>query len=699
MAAVQCDNFVGNAWKKDLCLNCFKSKEEHVARNGYLQSIIQTRIPDPPKEGILKGPKSRNSSLKGNNKVIFHNMEFEVIGFGGDDSYSDDDYPDFACNQVESEDVEDTEEDRAFQKLTKSNTDYNSIPENLQEPKEGEVKKLIEPLKLGKQVFDDKGKKKTLLVSVTPFGDQISVKNKVNANGVNRNLSSGTEAKLNGCSYTNDSDTANKLESSVRGFIDKTEKPNGSGPVPVQEIPAKTNGVHSGTDEKMRKSENSVEITQLKGDDSSGKVSNDKSIIKRSQPLDKNHKFRLIKDFQKENDSAEKDEIQSKSDRIKTSDKVNNLLDKARKKVNQFPVITDNSNFKFKAKDFTNSGLKKSAENNKGVVLDMYKIREKEDVKAINEINEEKTIKGRLTSSEIRAKFLMVDLKGSTERQTDPTTDRDPERNSSGMPVPGIVKEVQEKFHKTTALDRTKLVPNVSSLYRHHVQNTTLKKEEKNQVEVIAPIVKPLMNGVVSSMTLVPSIECVFKECKTNGEVECEPKHVKSEEEAEGTVLDDSCTVESEEEPATEIKFKKISVGTIENFDNIIKGEEIILFSADKGLGLSKCEDQNEDGEELQDNEVGSESAENSDDQKSSDDSSVPPALPTKPPPSLLESRTTFLHDLTTVEGCGTKGIQEKPKVPAKPIIIHSKRTNFQSPVHMVSTLCLILAWVVPENC
>lgn len=50
MAAVQCDNFVGNAWKKDLCLNCFKSKEEHVARNGYLQSIIQTRIPDPPKE-------------------------------------------------------------------------------------------------------------------------------------------------------------------------------------------------------------------------------------------------------------------------------------------------------------------------------------------------------------------------------------------------------------------------------------------------------------------------------------------------------------------------------------------------------------------------------------------------------------------------------------------------------------------------
>lgn len=50
MAAAQCDNFIGNAWKKDLCLNCFKSKEEHLLRNGFSQPIIQTRIPDPPKE-------------------------------------------------------------------------------------------------------------------------------------------------------------------------------------------------------------------------------------------------------------------------------------------------------------------------------------------------------------------------------------------------------------------------------------------------------------------------------------------------------------------------------------------------------------------------------------------------------------------------------------------------------------------------
>lgn len=45
---LHCDNFVGNAWKRDLCLNCFKSKEEHQIRNGEIR--LPLAIPDPPKE-------------------------------------------------------------------------------------------------------------------------------------------------------------------------------------------------------------------------------------------------------------------------------------------------------------------------------------------------------------------------------------------------------------------------------------------------------------------------------------------------------------------------------------------------------------------------------------------------------------------------------------------------------------------------
>lgn len=121
-----------------------------------------------------------------------------MIGFGGDVIYSDDEDEDVnnSNGNTDDDDIYDNEEDKAFQKLTKSNTDYNSIPENLQEPKEGEVKKIIEPLKLGKSVLDEKGNKKTLLVSVTPFGDQNNSKIKINRTVLSR--VNGTEEKIGG---------------------------------------------------------------------------------------------------------------------------------------------------------------------------------------------------------------------------------------------------------------------------------------------------------------------------------------------------------------------------------------------------------------------------------------------------------------------------------------------------------------------
>ena len=52
----QCPRFVQNAWKKDLCSNCFKSKEEHAAILQTIKSIPTTpkRVPNAPSKSIIK---------------------------------------------------------------------------------------------------------------------------------------------------------------------------------------------------------------------------------------------------------------------------------------------------------------------------------------------------------------------------------------------------------------------------------------------------------------------------------------------------------------------------------------------------------------------------------------------------------------------------------------------------------------------
>lgn len=44
MASIICTNFAGNAWKKDLCSNCFKSEVEH---NDGLVRSSQATAPVP----------------------------------------------------------------------------------------------------------------------------------------------------------------------------------------------------------------------------------------------------------------------------------------------------------------------------------------------------------------------------------------------------------------------------------------------------------------------------------------------------------------------------------------------------------------------------------------------------------------------------------------------------------------------------
>lgn len=162
MSAI-CQNFVQNAWKKELCSNCFKSKDEHLHLN-KLKPLPTTD--NKPIESIIKTNKA-----KPKRSVCFTNQLSEIIGYGGEDWSSDNEDPidDSPEKDFETEEEDDEEE---LCRLTKANTDFNTnaLAEVV------EVKKSYTQLMLGKPQLDAEGKKQTLLVSVTPFGQENSRK-------------------------------------------------------------------------------------------------------------------------------------------------------------------------------------------------------------------------------------------------------------------------------------------------------------------------------------------------------------------------------------------------------------------------------------------------------------------------------------------------------------------------------------------
>lgn len=96
-----------------------------------------------------------------------------MIGFGGDEFFSSDGEDAGEPEEnvvVPDDDVVDGEEDRALQKLTRTNTDFNTVAANLSGTGSGETKRTYTQLLLGKPVTDAEGRRKTLQVSVTPFG-------------------------------------------------------------------------------------------------------------------------------------------------------------------------------------------------------------------------------------------------------------------------------------------------------------------------------------------------------------------------------------------------------------------------------------------------------------------------------------------------------------------------------------------------
>lgn len=118
--------------------------------------------------------------------VAFTERLTEIIGYGGDDFFSDGDEgdeQDFVESLNEDDDaLPDSEEERALGNLTRANTNFNTITANLTEivstnetSKSSSATKSFASLMLGRIQKDSEGKKTTLLVSVTPFGGDESL--------------------------------------------------------------------------------------------------------------------------------------------------------------------------------------------------------------------------------------------------------------------------------------------------------------------------------------------------------------------------------------------------------------------------------------------------------------------------------------------------------------------------------------------
>uniref|UniRef100_A0A034V2Q3 Serine-rich adhesin for platelets n=1 Tax=Bactrocera dorsalis TaxID=27457 RepID=A0A034V2Q3_BACDO len=210
MSSSICPHFTQNAWKKDLCSNCFKSKDEHKAGNStykYTSAMDRSKFTtnlmskldlDTKKTDYPNKHKSPSKSImkksfaslktktgKGKtHKVTFPKNISEVIGVGGewsDNDSDDDDDHDFMNIGNERDDnaatSTDDEETLELKRITRANTDFNMNNGNLLGDPQENIKRSFAALKLGAPQVDKEGKKQTLKINVTPFGATTSTDN------------------------------------------------------------------------------------------------------------------------------------------------------------------------------------------------------------------------------------------------------------------------------------------------------------------------------------------------------------------------------------------------------------------------------------------------------------------------------------------------------------------------------------------
>ncbi|XP_063437165.1 uncharacterized protein LOC134718519 [Mytilus trossulus] len=151
-----CSDFTQNAWRKDLCTNCQRSRAEHsraaVKENSPVPkkrtSVIIKTFGSSESENLKNLKSSLKSSLKGNNSHVKHaNVKFvsdfpDVIGHDGGivNLYSDDENESVSDSDSVVEELSFTEEERSFVLQALENTIWNSEVDNLNSEKNKPVK-------------------------------------------------------------------------------------------------------------------------------------------------------------------------------------------------------------------------------------------------------------------------------------------------------------------------------------------------------------------------------------------------------------------------------------------------------------------------------------------------------------------------------------------------------------------------------
>ncbi|XP_025158286.1 uncharacterized protein LOC105181795 isoform X2 [Harpegnathos saltator] len=246
--STQCNRFVQNAWKKELCSNCFKPKEEHAAADEILRLNVEKastnlKIDQLQLQSILRGKAVCRKDQRKKN-VGFPESLTEIIGYGGDDFFSDggENNDGFQVDSGASPDDEapDSEEERALGNLTRANTNFNTITANLTDLGSNGSNETIKSstttppksfasLMLGRIQRDADGRKTTLLVSVTPFGGDESVptaKRPIDRkiNTINLQSSPFKCKSSNGGLSDNTAEAAKKLNGAERKKTDEQEQ-------------------------------------------------------------------------------------------------------------------------------------------------------------------------------------------------------------------------------------------------------------------------------------------------------------------------------------------------------------------------------------------------------------------------------------------------------------------------------------------
>lgn len=161
----QCTRFVQNAWKKNFCSNCYKTREEHedtsssktaasmskMEKISMISATTASSVKSIIKVNLPSSTAATSSKNRKKKSVNFPKEMSEIIGFDGgewsDSNESDDDG--YEIDDVSKSGEVVYVEDEHLQKITKNNTEFNMNNGNLLGDPTVNIKKTFAALKLG----------------------------------------------------------------------------------------------------------------------------------------------------------------------------------------------------------------------------------------------------------------------------------------------------------------------------------------------------------------------------------------------------------------------------------------------------------------------------------------------------------------------------------------------------------------------